>query len=123
MSYEIKVDYSQRRVNITMDAYGSDTKQFFDDFKKAVLQAKTGGSHFDVLSDFTQMKSVTPVMPKNIAEESAAMNGWCETNGIRKSASVLTSTLFKMQLDRVTSSGIYATFINREDAEKWLDEA
>lgn len=122
MSYEIKVDYSQHRVNITMDVYESDTKQFFVDFKKAVAQAKGGGSHFDVLSDFSQMKTATPVMPKNIAEESAGMNSWSEANGMRKSASILTSTLFKMQLDRVTSSNIYAAFMNREEAEKWLNE-
>jgi hypothetical protein len=91
--------------------------------QQAVSRAKGGGQHYDVLADFTKMKGASPVMPRNIAEESAEMNRWSESHGLRKSATVLTSALFKLQLQRVSQNDKFAYFDNHGDANAWLNEA
>jgi hypothetical protein len=123
MNYQITVDYGRHLVAIQMYGYEADTVKFFAEMQRAVLQAKSGGQHFDVLTDFTEMAGASPVMPRSIADESAEMNVWFEAQGLRKSATVLTSALFKMQLQRVTLKDQYAFFNNRIDADKWLSEA
>jgi hypothetical protein len=123
MNYQLAADSNRHLVSILMYAYEVDTKKFFVELQQAVLRAKAGGQHFDVLVDFTEMKGITPVMPRNIADESAQMNRWIESHGMRKSATVLTSALFKMQLQRVSVTEQYAYFDNRAAAEAWLSEA
>jgi hypothetical protein len=123
MNYQMTVDYRRHLLTIEMFAYEVDTAKFFVEMQAAVSQAKGGGQHFDVFVDFTQMKIASPVMPRNISEESAEMNRWAEAHGLRKSASVLTSALFKLQLQRVNVSGQYGYFDNHADAIAWLNEA
>jgi hypothetical protein len=122
VNYQITADSERHRIVIEMYAYEADTAKFFTEMQRAVSQAKHGNQHFDVLVDFTEMRGITPVMPRNIADESAEMNAWIEAHGMRKSATVLTSALFKMQLQRVSVNGQYAYFDNRAAAQAWLSE-
>lgn len=119
----MNVNYRRRRVEIKMYCYEVDTKNFFMDLQRAVSQAKGSEQHFDLIVDFSEMKGPTMVMPRNIADDAETMNKWCGANGLLKSASVLTSALFKLQLQRVTPDGKFAMFENSADAEAWLDEA
>jgi hypothetical protein len=123
MNYQMTVDPTRNLISILMLAYEVDTKKFFTELQQAVLRAKSGGHHYDVLVDFTQMKVASQVMPRNIADESAEMNKWSEAHGLRKSATVLTSALFKLQLQRVSVKGKYSYFDNHADANAWLNEA
>ncbi len=123
MSYTINIDYAKHRVEVTMYAYQNDTKKFFAEFQHAAIQAKGGGKSFDCAVDFTQMSGVSPVMPQNISHESNVISEWSIAHGMRRSANILNSVLFKMQLHRNVTGDHFATFSNRADAEAWLDEA
>lgn len=116
---EVKADSSKHRVEVIFaGAYSGEIAEFTDKLKDGARVAKAGGRHFDMLTDFTQ----SPVMPQTLLGGAADAISWCAENGLRKAANVVSSMLMKMQLDRLTQDEKFKTFLDREEAEKWLDE-
>jgi hypothetical protein len=123
MTYVMTVDRAKHRVEIEFHSYGGDTDAFFADLKAAVVQAKGITTQFDIMTDFTKMQQISPVMPRGVADTSTDLNKWVVENGLRKSASIMGSALLKLQLQRVAETDKLAIFDNHDDAEAWLSEA
>jgi hypothetical protein len=118
MEYVIS-DAQKRRVEVTfVGHYSGDMNKFSNDIKANARAAKAGGRYFDILSDYRQ----THVLPQQLLAESTELIQWCVDNGVRKSASVVSSILLKMQLERMTPDEGFKVFLSRDEAIAWLDE-
>jgi hypothetical protein len=122
VSCKISVNIPDRRIEIDVFSYDIDIHSYFLDVKKAVIQIKSSTNHFDILADFSKIEIPSPVMSRSMADASVEINQWCMDQNMRKSASILNSELFKMQLRRITGASNFGFFCDRDSAVKWLLE-
>jgi hypothetical protein len=116
---KITANVARKRVEVEFEGnYSGDVAGFAEKLKTSARAAKAGGSHFDILSDFTQ----SHVLPQQMLGETADVLSWCTDNGLRKAANIVGSVLLKMQLERLAPADSFRSFISREEAEAWLDE-
>jgi hypothetical protein len=116
--YQIAVSRANQRVDL--DFIGNytdiDRAELARDLHTAVLQAKARGDHFDLLVDFTQVS----VMPQDRTAAARDEIEWCVANGLRRSANVMSSTISKMQVERLSADERFQVFANRAGALAWL---
>jgi hypothetical protein len=116
--YRITVSRANQRVDVDfVDSYTDiDRAELAGDLRRAALEAKARGDHFDLLVDFSHV----PVMPQDRTAAARDEIEWCLANGLRRSANVMSSTISKMQVERLSADNRFRTFVSRAEALTWL---
>jgi hypothetical protein len=117
--YRVAIDTDLHRVEVAFigDFASHDANLFFQELKTAVAHAQGPGGFFDVVWDLTD----SPVLPQARAGGGIENLAWMR-DSIRKSATVVKSTLLKMQVGRLIQDPRNRYFGSRAEAIAWLDE-
>lgn len=118
--FKIEANSAMKRVEVTnVGVQDGDMDDFMTQFKNAARAIKMQHGHFDILADQAEAHPMQQDRA-NVAEE---LMEWCQANGLRKSANIVGTVVYKMQIKRVSHNheaiGIFET---REAAEAWLAE-
>lgn len=116
--FQVTVDATSHRIEVDFIGNYSDIdqSQFSRDLRAAVPKAKGAAHHFDLLVDFSRV----PVMPQDRTSSAREEIEWCVANGLRRSANVMSSTIAKMQVERLAADDRFRTFTDRAAAIAWL---
>lgn len=72
-------------------------------------------------------QTASPVLPREAAEELAALNAFAAANGMQRCARVVAGALGELQAWRITrevkNNVVVRTFVNVADAWSWIREA
>lgn len=117
--YKIRKNLDKHRVLVSFEGeFDEDVDQFETEMKDAALGVRSPTGHFDLLADFRN----APAMSQDRAQRSEALVAWCMTKGLRKAASLMNTTIQRMQVKRVSAKDDrFQYFDSVQAAERWLD--
>jgi hypothetical protein len=116
--HHITVVEGRRLVSFALSGFLDRTalESFELDLKRTVRELSAGGAHFDVLADLREMS----VLAKTETDFSHRVMAWLGDNGLRKSASIVASTLIGLQTVRLADDERFRYFLSENDALAWL---
>lgn len=117
--HQMNVDKRTRLIHFTVtgfvDAEGS--KAFDAELRAGVRQLRKTGPSFDVLADLRD----GTILPRALTELTGGQMLWLVEHGLRKSANILSSSLYTLQLKRISPNQNFKYFTEEQEARDWLN--
>ena len=94
------------------------SKAFDADLRAAVHELCKTGTPFDVLADLRD----GTILPQALTEITGKQMLWLVKRGLRKSANLLSSSLYALQLKRISPNQAFRYFTDEQEARDWLQK-
>ena len=116
--YRITVDRLKRLVRFESIGYPEpgEVSRFDEDIRARVRELRASGPHFCLLAD---IRNIAVIGQNDTALVSEQMQ-WLVDNGLRKSATLVASTLQQMQVNRMAANPVFRCFTSEQEALDWL---
>lgn len=118
--HQVRVDKQARLIHFTVTGFvdAERSKAFDADLRAAVHELCKTGTPFDVLADLRD----GTILPQVLTEITGEQMLWLVKKGLRKSANLLSSSLYALQLKRISPNQNFRYFTDEEEAREWLRE-
>lgn len=118
--HQVKIDKQTRLIHFTVTGFVDveRSKAFDAELKAGVRELCKTGPSFDILADLRD----GTILPRVLTELTSGQMLWLVKKGLRKSANILSSGLYALQLKRISPGQNFRFFTEEKEARDWLKE-
>ncbi len=116
--HQMKVDQQSRLIHFKVTGFSDaeQSKTFDAALRASVRELRKTGPSFDVLADLRD----GTILPQALTEIIGEQMLWVAEQGLRKSANILSSSLYALQLKRISPKQNFMYFTDEKEARDWL---